>query len=110
MTFLVEILHHVHALLVSHFKPTWVALTATAALCVAGAVRQAPKAATENEKNHVLVWRQIGTPGGIGVLALLAAFLGSYIAMTLVWKDFTADDDYNILLWPLKGHDIPPPI
>jgi hypothetical protein len=38
MTFLVEILHHVQALLVSRFKPTWVVLTATAALYVAWAV------------------------------------------------------------------------
>jgi hypothetical protein len=108
MIFLSQILRDLHAILIAHFWPTWVTLTAAAAICVAWAVGQAaaPGGQSQYERHLVPTWRQVGTPGGIAALGMLAAFLVCYIAMILVWEDFAYYDHSFFTRGTLKGYNI----
>src|SRR6516165_11718707 len=110
MTFLVQILSDLPAMLIAHFWRTWIPLTAAVAIGVAWAVGRAAPPRSQSETNLILTRRPVGTPRGIAALALLAAFLASYIALTLAWEDFAYYDDSFFTLGPLKGHDIGRPI
>jgi hypothetical protein len=111
MTFFLQILRNLQAMLVAHFWPIWITSTAVAAICVAWAVgRAAPSGRSQSERNVIPTWRQVGTAADVAALALLAAFLVSYITMTLVWEDFAYWDNEVFSLGTLKGHDIAPPI
>jgi hypothetical protein len=48
--------------------------------------------------------------GTIAPIALLALFLGGYIAVMLAGEDFTAYDNSQLTLYSLRGTDFPPPI
>lgn len=61
---------------------------------------------TKRPFNLILRLRHLGTARNVVALTLLAAFLGSYIAMILVWEDFAYYDDDLFTLVTLKGHDI----
>src|SRR5271169_2922849 len=112
MIFLSQILRDLQAMLVAHFWPIWVTLTAAAAICVAWAVGQAatPGGQSQYEGHLVPTWRQVGTPGGIAALGMLAAFLVCYIAMILMWEDFAYYDHSFFTRGTLKGYNIAPEI
>src|SRR5271169_1160249 len=112
MIFLSQILRDLQAMLVAHFWPIWVTLTAAAAICVAWAVGQAaaPGGQSQYERHLVPTWRQVGTPGGIAALGMLAAFLVCYIAMILMWEDFAYYDHSFFTRGTLKGYNIAPEI
>jgi hypothetical protein len=112
MTFLLPILHDLHAMLFTHFWRTWITLTAGTAICVAWAVGRAGRGQSWNQSQRELIptWRQFLTPEGIAALALLAAFLVSFIAITLAWEDFAYDDNSWFTVGSLRGHNIPPEI
>ncbi len=112
MTFLLPILHDLHAILFAHFLRTWTTLTAGTAICVAWAVGRAARGQNWNQSQRKLIptWRQFWTPGRIVALALLAALLVSFIAMTLAWEDFAYYDNSWFTVGSLRGHNIPPEI
>ena len=106
--FLSQILRDLQSMLIAHFWPTWVTLTAAAAICVAWAVGKAaaPGGQSQYERHLVPTWRQVGTPGGIAALGMLAAFLVCYIAMILMWEDFAYYDHSFFTRGTLKGYNI----
>ncbi len=46
----------------------------------------------------------------MAAVASLGLFLASYIALILIWEDFTYGDDSMFTLYTLKGHNLAPPI
>jgi hypothetical protein len=91
------------------FWPVWITITAAAAVFMVVALRpgvERARQATERPANLVLAWRQVGTPGAIATLTLIAMFLASYVALTLVWEDFAYYDNEYYTLVTLKGHNI----
>jgi hypothetical protein len=96
------------------FDLIWITITAAAAIWVASAVGQvaAPTSqkGTRRPINLILTWRRAGASRAVAALTLLAVFLASYIAMTLVWEDFAHYDDHLFTLLILKGHNFSPPI
>ena len=111
MSFFGNVLHAFQDTVSAHFRLTWITLTAAAAICVAWAVGQAATSRSKGQsETNLMVWRQVGTPRGIASLALLAVFLASYVAITLVWEDF-AFYDYSLFTdGTLKGENVAPPI
>jgi hypothetical protein len=112
MTFLVQILTDVYAVLLANFWRTWIIVTAAVAICVAWAVGRTAKTIhrSESKANLYLSWRLVGTPRDVTARALLAVFLTSYIVMILVWEDFVYYDNSFFTLVTLKGHNIGAPI
>src|SRR5271155_3379081 len=92
----------------ARFWLIWITITAAAAICLAAAVGQAPRGqkTTKRPINLILTWRQVGTPGAVAALTLLAVFLASYAAMTLAWEDFSYFDNSYFTDVTLKGRDI----
>ena len=92
------------------FLLIWITITTAAAICVAIAVGQvvtpSSQKATQRTINLIMTWRQVGTPRAVVTLALLAAFLVCYIAITLVWEDFAYFDNEYFTLHTLQGHNI----
>jgi hypothetical protein len=91
------------------FWPAWITITAAAAIFMVVALRpEAARAgqATKRATNLVSVWRQVGTRGSIATLTLIAAFLASYVALTLIWEDFAYYDNEYYTLVTLKGQNI----
>jgi hypothetical protein len=112
MSFFEQILKALWAMLPhnpARFWLIWITITAAAAICVASAVGQAAaprrQEATRRPINLTLTWRQVGTPRAVAALTLLAVFLASYIAMTLVWEDFADYDNFNFTTTTLKGQN-----
>jgi hypothetical protein len=93
------------------FLLIWITMTVAAAICAAWAVGPAstPKIerATEGSIKLTLA-RQVGTPKAVAAVTLVAILLMFYIAMTLLWEDFTFDTDFT--LTTLMGHNYRPPI
>jgi hypothetical protein len=112
MTIVEQILTDVHAVLLAHFRHTWIIVTATAAICVAWAVGRTAttRSKSESKTDLFLTRRLVGMPKDMTALALLAVFLGSYSVMILVWEDFAYYDNSSFTLFTLKGHNIAPPI
>jgi len=112
MTIVEQILTDVHAVLLAHFRHTWIIVTATSAICVAWAVGRTATTRSQSQRKTdlFLTWRLVGMPKDMTALALLAVFLGSYSAMILVWEDFAYYDNSFFTLFTLKGHNIVPPI
>jgi hypothetical protein len=112
MNIVEQILTDVHAVLLAHFRPTWIIMTATAAICVAWAVGRTAKTTnrSESKANLYLSWRLVGTPRDATALALLAVFLTSYSVMILVWEEFAYYDNSFFTLVTLKGHNIGAPV
>jgi hypothetical protein len=91
------------------FWPAWITITAAAAIFMVVALRpEAARAgqATKRATNLVSVWRQVGTRGSIATLTLIATFLASYVALTLIWEDFAYYDNEYYTLVTLKGQNI----
>jgi hypothetical protein len=88
----------------------WITITAAAAIWVASAVGQVAsprrQKATKRPINLILTWRQVGTPGAVAALTLLAVFLASYIAIILAWEDFAYYDNEYFTLFTLKGQNL----
>jgi hypothetical protein len=98
--------------LIRDFWPCWLALSAVVVIGATWFVSRssAPRSERRGDTNIVLARRPVGTPASIVALGVLVAFLVAYIAMTLVWEDFTYDDNSAFTLTTLRGHDILPPI
>jgi hypothetical protein len=103
-----------NALLHDAFWQIWILITATAAICAAALIKRdtVARSQTENEtyehsRPHAA---RIGASGAVTTLTLLVVFLVCYIAMNLVWEDFTDHDNSIFTLYTLQGHDYPPPI
>jgi hypothetical protein len=112
MTIVEQILTDVHAVLLAYFRPTWIIVTATAAICVAWAVGRTAKTTnrSESKANLYLSWRLVRTPRDVTALALLAVFLTFYIVMILAREEFAYYDNSFFTLVTLKGHNIGTPI
>jgi hypothetical protein len=88
----------------------WVTITAAAAIWMASAVRHV--AAPTSQKairrpiDLIPIWRAAGAPRAVAALTLLAVFLASYVAMTLVWEDFAYYDNQYFTQITLKGHNL----
>jgi hypothetical protein len=70
--------------------------------------RNEESAQAPNRQTAIL--KTTGTISTILALALLTVFLTSYIAMILVWEDFSYYDDDMFTLSTIKGHDLLPAI
>ena len=89
------------------FWPVWITITAAAAVFMAVALRPETARADRASKllpNLILPWRHVRTPGAIATLTLIAIFLASYVALTLIWEDFAYYDNEYYTLVTLKGH------
>ena len=106
MSFFEQILKALLPMRNAFFWPIWITITAAAAIGLAAAVGQAPRGQKKRPINLILTWRQVGTPGAVAALTLLAVFLASYIAMTLAREDFAYSDDAQFIDVTLRGHDI----
>jgi hypothetical protein len=102
-----QILKALWAVHPQRFWLIWITTTAAAVIYVMSVVGQV---ATSRSQKPILTRRQVGTPSAVVALMLLAMFLTSYIAMTLVWEDFVHYDNDLLILSVLKGSNIPPPI
>jgi hypothetical protein len=114
MTFLVQILGGLQAVLLAHFVGIWIAMTAAAAIYVAWAVGQAGtpmmQKTTSGPIEPTLTWRRVVNPSAVTAVTSLTVFIGFYIAMTLAWEDFAYYENSFFILGPLKGHNIGLPI
>jgi hypothetical protein len=94
----------------SLFWSIWLTITFGAAICIASALsfREARRGGREIERasKPTQVWPQIQMPGVAAALILLAVFVASYIAMTLIWEDFAYYDHEYFTLNTLIGHDL----
>jgi hypothetical protein len=95
------------------FWPIWILITTTAAICAAVLIK--PNTARDQNENQTdKQFRphaaRIGASAAGTSLTLLAVFLVCYIAMILVWEDFTNYDNSFFTLYTLQGHDNPPSI
>jgi hypothetical protein len=92
---IVEILRDLHHALILDFWPCWLALSAVVVIGATWFVSRssAPRSERRADTNIVLARRPVGTPASIVALGVLVAFLVAYIAMTLVWEDFTYVDN-----------------
>jgi hypothetical protein len=108
-------LGQIHEIRLAHgtawFLLTWIIITTSATICVAAMVGQAamPKRqmATRRPINLILTWRQVGTLKAVAFLTALTIFLTTYIAMILVWEDFSYYDNSYFTQFTLKGHNSP---
>jgi hypothetical protein len=109
--FLSWAMNHIGTLL---FGLIWITITVAAAISVGLAIRRvaAPMSqkTTRRSSDLILPWRQAAAPRTVAALALVAAFLASYIAMILVWEDFAYYDDSMLTLSTLNGHNFIPAI
>ena len=115
MSSFAEILRALWAMRPAHsFWQIWITITAAAAICVAVAVGRpaAPRrqGATKRPINLIRTWREVETPGAVAALTLLAVIVAFYIAMTLVWEDFSFSDNPWFTLFTLKGDNVGKPI
>jgi hypothetical protein len=95
------------------FWQVWILITATAAICAAVLIKpNTARRQRENEPYEQFRFHTapIGASSAVPALTLLAAFLVFYIAMILVWEDFTFYDDSYYTLNTLQGHNIPPQV
>jgi hypothetical protein len=92
------------------FWPTWITMTAAAAICVAWAVGlEAARVPPKQSLGFASTARQYKNEI-VTSLTLLALFLAGYIAMILVWETFAYHDNSIFTLYTLRGQDISPPI
>ena len=114
MSFFAQTLNAVRIMLPAHFWVIWTAITSAAAICLALAVLHAATSATPKENKGAvglsLMWRQFGTPGTFAAMVMLAAFLGAYVTMILVWEDFAYYDNSLFISYTLKGRNYLKPI
>ena len=111
MSFFEQLLRFLWAHNTVRFFLIWIAITATAAICVATAVGQVadPRSHKTAKRpiNLILTWRQLGTPRAVALLTILSVFLACYIAMILAWEDFNYQDNSSFTQFTLKGHNFP---
>ena len=71
MTIVEQILTDVHAVLLAHFRHTWIIVTATAAICVAWAVGRTAttRSQSESKTDLFLTRRLVGMPKDMTALA-----------------------------------------
>jgi hypothetical protein len=110
-----QTLNAVRIMLPAHFWVIWTAITSTAAICcLALVVLHAATSATPKENKGAvglsLIRRQVGAPGAFAAMVMLAAFLGAYVTMILVWEDFAYYDNSIFINYTLKGRNYPKPI
>jgi hypothetical protein len=108
---IVEILRDLHHAFIQDFWPCWLALSAVVVIGATWFVsRSSARSERRADKNIVLARRPVGTPASVVALGVLVAFLVAYIAMTLVWEDFTYEDNSVFTLTILRGRNILPQI
>lgn len=93
---------------ITGFWPIWLTITAAAAASVAWAVGRAATPIVETEgvsPDFRETRRHVWSRGTVAALLALGIFLGCYIAMILVWEDFTYYDNDTFTLFTLRGHD-----
>jgi hypothetical protein len=99
--------HHGNTLL---FVLIWITITAVAAVSTASAlgrvVAPASQKTTKSVADLFLMWRRLRAPNIITALTLLGVFLGCYIALILIFEDFTHYDDSIFTQGTLKGYNI----
>ena len=99
-------MHHGGSML---FGLVWITITAAAAMWVASTAGQLAvpmsQKVTSRPIDLILRWRRVGAPGDVAALTLLAVFLASYVATTLVWEDFAYYDNSQLTQSTLKGHN-----
>src|SRR5215472_6698503 len=111
MTFLEQI----HKITLAHrnawYLLIWIAITTAAAIGVAAMVGRVadPKSQTATKRpiNFISTWRQVGTLRVLALVTCLTIFLASYIAMILVWEDFSYYDNSLFTQFTLRGHNFP---
>jgi hypothetical protein len=93
-----------------HVWLAWIAVTAAAvvftALQVGPALAPSSRGAKERPINLIACLRALGMAKALAGLALLAVFLGFYIALILAWEDFDYYDNDMFTLFTLKGRNI----
>jgi hypothetical protein len=102
---IVEILRDLHHALVQDFWSCWLALSAVMVIGATWFVSRsnAPRSERRADTKIVLARRPVGTPANIVAVGVLVTFLVAYIAMTLVWEDFTYIDNSVFTLGTLRG-------
>jgi hypothetical protein len=88
------------------FWPIWLTIIAAAPIFVAFAVGRIAVPRPHEIKSPLPGRLQIRTPRVVTALTLMAVFLFSYIAMTLVWEDFAYYDNEVYTLSSLKGYNL----
>jgi hypothetical protein len=97
-----------------HFLPIWSTLTGVAVIGVARALSSATDLIVQEARSvpSGLAWKRehVTSRSIIVVPALLILLFAGYVAVTLIWEDFTYYDNSMFTLQTLKGHNISPPI
>jgi hypothetical protein len=102
-------LHQIRVALFS-FWPIWLSMTTAALIYVACVIGWTVAPMAQRTRVEYEARRQVGSGGAVAALTLLAFFLAGYIAMILVWENFTYHDNSIFTLYTLRGHDIGLPI
>src|SRR5271168_4773859 len=110
--FLLQLIKAVWRARITCFWPIWATTTVVAAVSVAWAVGNAStERALDAEKAQAIAGSRNGwTRGAVAAVASLSLFLASYIALILIWEDFTYGDNSVFTLYTLKGYNLAPPI
>jgi hypothetical protein len=85
------------------FWPIWIAITTFAVILVLWAVPRGKTTPPDSDLPRRSNWTHKATPW----LIFLILFLACYIAVSLVWEDFTYYDNSHFTNGTLLGHNIP---